>query len=198
MWIVFCVDINSFLPLHLALGRPRTQEDLIPDSSGWWCQDCQDLWTVCTAATMPGAQIQSIPQKIQVDSYLCQLLFTYFELTTFDIYQLKLISALQTANGKLSIFYCLVRHKRLPAMCLMSHVRLESPGLLAPQTQWHWSLVTRPGPIPHRQSGSHPRQWEGSLHHFPDCLALWGQTQPDDSHSFTTWMFNTVQSEEES
>ena len=58
----------------------------------------------------------------------------------------------------------------------------------APQTQWHWALVTR-----QTEWGSDSqRQWEGTLHHFPDCLALWGQTQLDDSHSYTTWMFYGV------
>ena len=90
-------------------------------------------------------------------------------------------------NANSPFLYCPVRHKRqcyhYLSMCRVSGV----PGQ-APQTQWHWSLVTSPA-LPQTEWVCADRQSEGTLHHFPDCLALWGQTQPDDSHSYTTWMF---------
>ena len=203
MWIVFCVDINSFLPLHLAHGRPRTsQEDLIPDSSGWWCQDCQDLWAECALQPLP-AQIQFIPQRwLFVNSYVN--LFTLHSQLTLDNVHDEFMT-MQTVHifivSYRKLFSSAVLHKTMLSAwfsalfiarpCVTCHTGCPVSGhceARAPQTQWHWALVTR-----QTEWGSdRQRQWEGTLHHFPDCLALWGQTQLDDSHSSTTWMFYSV------
>ena len=157
------------------------------------------LGRVCTAAT--ACTIQFIPQRwLFVNSYVT--LFTLHSQLTLDNVHDEFMT-MQTVH----IFIVSYRNwfsstsqdnaiRHISALsiarpCVSCHMGCPVSGhceARAPQTQWHWALVTR-----QTEWGSdRQRQWEGTLHHFPDCLALWGQTQPDDSHSYTTWMFYGV------